>query len=54
VLEQPHGLLLYQLRDHVAQNRTDGVKPLVGVTNVRKSHIVQQYLLHNEDSDRFA
>lgn len=48
VLEQPHSLLLDQLRDHVAQDRPHSVESFVCMTDVCKPDIVQQYLLHDE------
>lgn len=54
VLEKACGLLLHKLRDHVAQNSTDGVEPLVSGTDVIQAMIVEQDLLHNEYSDRLA
>ena len=54
VLEQPHGLLLHQLSDHVAQHGPHGVESLVGGADVGKTNIIQQYLLYNEDGHRLA
>ncbi len=54
MLEQPHSLLLNQLCDHIAQDRTYSVKPLICMTNVCKPYIIQQYLLHNEDRNGLA
>ena len=54
VLEQPDRLLLHKLSDHVAQDRSNGVEPLVGRTYVRETDIVQQDLLHDEDGHCLA
>ena len=54
VLQEPRGLLLDQLSNHIAQNCTDGVEPLVGSANVVQAVVVQQDLLHDEDGDRLA
>lgn len=54
MLEQPHCLLLNKLSHHVAQDCSHSVKSLVCSTNVRKTDIIQQNLLYNEDRHRFA
>ncbi len=54
MLQEPSRLLLDQLSDHIAQDRTDGVEPLVRRADVVKAVIVEQYLLHDEDGDGFA
>lgn len=52
VLEQAYGLLLDELVDHVRKHCADGVESLVGLADVRKTNIVKQDLLHNEDGNR--
>lgn len=54
MLEEPHGLLFHQLRDHIAQNRPDRIKSLIRSANVCKTNIIEQDFLHNEDRDRLA
>jgi hypothetical protein len=54
MLEQPDSLLLDKLVDHIAQDRPNGVKPLISLANVRQTHIIKQNLLHNEDCHGFA
>lgn len=54
MLQQPYGLLIHQLRYHVTQNSSYSVKPLVRLTNILQTHVVQQDLLHDEDGNRFA
>lgn len=46
--------MLDKLRDHVAQNRSHGVKSLVSSTNICKAYIVEQNFLYNEDRHRLA
>jgi hypothetical protein len=54
VLQQPYGLLVNQLSNHVTQYGTDGVKALVGLADILQTHVVKQDLLDDEDSDRLA
>jgi len=46
--------LLDKLIDHITENRAHRVEPLIGLTDVGKANIVQQDLLHNENSNGFA
>ena len=48
MLKETSGLLLHQLGDHVAEDRTDGVKPLVGSADIIETIVIQQNLLYNE------
>ena len=54
MLEEPNSLLLNQLGDHIAQNGSNSVESLISGTNVGKSDIIKQDLLHNEDGHSFA
>lgn len=54
MLEQPDGLTLDELIDHVAEDSSDGVEPLVRLTNISEPEIVEEDLLHNEDGDGLA
>lgn len=54
MLQQPSRLLFHQLSDHVAQDSTDGVEPLVRRADVVETVVVEQYLLHDENGDRLA
>lgn len=54
MLQQSDSLLIDELSDHVRQNRTDSVEPLVGLTYVLQAHVVQEDLLNNEYRDRLA
>lgn len=54
VLEEPHSLLLHQLRDHIAQHRSDRIEPLVRRADVCKTYVIEQDFLYNEDGDRLA
>lgn len=54
MLEQAHSLLLHKLIDHVAKHSPHSIKALVCLANVRKPNVIQQDLLHDEDSHRLA
>ena len=54
MLEQPHRLLLHQLRDHIAQNGPNRIESLVGCANICKTNIIEQDFLDNEDGDGLA
>ena len=54
VLQQPYGLLIHQLRHHIAQYRSHRVEPLVGLADVLQAHIVKQDLLDDEDGYRLG
>lgn len=54
MLKETSGLLLHQLGDHVAEDRADSVKALVGGADVVQAIVVQQNLLYNEDGHRLA
>ena len=54
MLQQPHSLLIHQLRHHIRQNRAHRIEALVCLADVLQPHIVEQDLLHNEDGHRLA
>lgn len=54
MLEQSYGLLFHQLLDHVAENGSDGVEPLISLADVIETHIVHQDLLNNENGHCLA
>lgn len=54
MLEKANSLLFNQLRDHIAQNRSDSVESLVSGANVGKPNIIKQDLLDNEDGNSLA
>ncbi len=54
MLEQTHCLGLDQLVDHVAEDGSNGVEPLVRVANVRQPSLVQEDFLDDEDGDSFG
>jgi hypothetical protein len=54
MLEQAHGLALYNLRHHVAQHGADGIEAFVRLADVREAHVVEQNLLHDEDGHRLG
>ena len=54
MFQQANSLLLDELIDHVAENRTDGVETLIGLADIRKANVVKENLLNNEDCNRFA
>lgn len=53
VFEEADRLGLDELVDHVAEDGADGEKAFVSVTNVGKSGLIEEDLLHDEDCDRF-
>lgn len=54
MLQQTNRLLFDQLIDHVGEDGANRVKALVRLANVRKSQVIQQNLLDNENSHRLA
>jgi hypothetical protein len=54
MLQQPHSLLIHQLRHHIRQHRTNGIEAFVSLANILQTHIVEQNLLHNKDGDCLA
>lgn len=54
VLQEPCGLLLHELADHVTKNGTDGIESFIGGANIVQSTVVKQYLLDDENGDRLA
>ena len=54
MLEQPGGLLLHQLGDHVAEHGPDGIEALVRGADVVEAIVVEEDLLDDEDGDRLA
>lgn len=54
MLQQPHSLLLNKLVDHVAQNGSHGIKPLISLTDVLKAKIVEEDLLNDENGHGLA
>lgn len=54
MLEEANCLLLDKLIDHVAQDGAHGVKALVRLADICQAGVVQQDLLHDEDSDGLA
>jgi len=51
MLQKAHSLLLDQLGDHVAEYRPNGIEALVGMTDVSKSRVIEEYLLYDEYCD---
>lgn len=51
MLEKTNGLLLHKLVDHVAEHCAHCIEALVCLTDVCKTNVVEQDLLHNEDSN---
>lgn len=47
-------MLLNQLSNHIAEDRTDCVETLIGRTDVVETIVVEQNLLNNENRDRLA
>ena len=51
MLEKSNGLLLHQLIDHVAEHCAHCIEALISLTDVGKTDVVEQDLLHNENSN---
>lgn len=51
MLEKTDGLLLDKLIDHVAEHCAHCIEALVCLTDIGKADVVEQDLLHNEDSN---
>lgn len=54
MLEKTDCLLLHKLVDHVTEHSSDRVEALICLTDVRKTDIVEQDLLNNENGDSLA
>lgn len=54
MLEKTDGLLLYKLANHVAEDGTNCVEALVSLTDVRKTNVVEENLLYDEDGYSLA
>lgn len=54
VLEQPHSLLLNELRNHVAQDRAHGIESLISGADICETNVVEKDLLHYKDRHRLA
>ena len=51
MLEQTNSLSLHQLIDHVAEDSSNSIEPLVGVADVGQASLIEQDLLHDKDGD---
>ena len=54
MLQEPHSLLVNELSDHITENGANSVESLVGLADVLQSHVVEQDLLDDEDSNGLA
>lgn len=54
MLQEPDCLLLNQLHHHVAKYCSNSIETFVGVTNIGQAHVVEQYLLNDEDRHGLA
>ena len=54
MFQQPNGLSLHQLVHHIAQYGPHGVEPLVCMTDIRQTRLVQQNLLDDEYRNGFG
>lgn len=54
MLEEPDGLLLDELTDHVTEDSANRVEALVSLADVREANVVKENLLYDEDGDGFA
>ena len=41
MLQQPDGLRLDELSNHIAERRPDGVEALIGMTDIRQARLVK-------------
>jgi hypothetical protein len=54
MFEQADCLLFHQLGNHVTKNGAHSIKPLISLTDVGESSVIQQNLLHDEDGHGLA
>ena len=54
MLQEPHSLLVNELSDHITENGANSVESLVDLADVLQSHVVEQDLLDDEDSNGLA
>lgn len=54
MLQQSDGLALLQLHNHITQYGAHSVEALIGLADIVETHIIEEYLLHNEDGDSLA
>lgn len=54
MLQEPDGLLVNELSDHITKNSANSVESLVGLADVLQSHVIEQDLLNDEDSNGLA
>lgn len=54
MFEEPSGLLLDELRNHIAEDGADSVEALISGTDVVKTIVIEQNLLDDENSNRLA
>ncbi len=54
MLEKSRGLLLNKLCHHIAKDSPDSVKALVCCADIIETMVVEENLLHDEDSHSFA
>ena len=54
MLQEPDRLLVNELSDHVTKNGANSVESLIGLADVLQSHVIEQDLLNDEDSNGLA
>ncbi len=54
MLEKSRSLLLDKLRHHIAKDGPNSVKSLVCCADVIETMVIEENLLHDEDSDSLA
>ena len=54
MLQQPHRLLIHELRDHIREHGAYSVETFVRLTDVLEAHVVEKDFLDDEDRDRLA
>ncbi len=54
MLQQPHSLLIHQLRHHITQHRPHSIEPLVRLADILQTHIIEEDFLDDEDGNGLA
>ena len=53
MLQQPHGLCLNELCDHIAKHCHNSEETFIGVTNVSQTCFIEEDFLHDKDGNSF-
>lgn len=54
MLEKPYCLLLNKLSNHITQNGSNCIEPLIRCANIREADVVEENLLHDENCNGLA